>query len=46
MASAPFSWFRPSPLCCRPLSYAAPLRRGDPGHGRHLDRDGDGIGCE
>jgi hypothetical protein len=25
---------------------AAPVRTGDPGFGRHLDRDGDGIGCE
>jgi hypothetical protein len=25
---------------------AAPIRRGDPGYGRHLDGDGDGIGCE
>lgn len=25
---------------------AAPVRRGDPGYGRHLDRDGDGTGCE
>ena len=25
---------------------AAPLRRGDPGYGTHLDRDGDGVGCE
>lgn len=25
---------------------AAPIRRGDPGYGRHLDRDGDGIACE
>ena len=25
---------------------AAPVRRGDPGYGAHLDRDGDGIGCE
>lgn len=24
----------------------APIRRGDPGYGSHLDRDGDGIGCE
>ncbi|MDQ3289241.1 MAG: excalibur calcium-binding domain-containing protein [Pseudomonadota bacterium] len=24
----------------------APVRRGDPGYGRHLDRDNDGIGCE
>jgi hypothetical protein len=25
---------------------ADPIRRGDPGYARHLDRDGDGIGCE
>lgn len=25
---------------------AAPLRRGDPGYGPHLDRDNDGIACE
>lgn len=25
---------------------AAPVRMGDPGYGRHLDRDGDGVGCE
>ncbi|MGW6570019.1 excalibur calcium-binding domain-containing protein [Streptomyces sp. NPDC054975] len=25
---------------------ADPIRRGDPGYGRHLDRDGDGVGCE
>ncbi|MFI6697833.1 excalibur calcium-binding domain-containing protein [Streptomyces sp. NPDC050509] len=25
---------------------AAPVRTGDPGYGRHLDRDGDGVGCE
>lgn len=25
---------------------AAPVRRGDPGYGQHLDRDGDGIGSE
>ena len=24
----------------------APIRRGDPGYGRHLDRDDDGVGCE
>ncbi|MCP9945711.1 excalibur calcium-binding domain-containing protein [Streptomyces somaliensis] len=22
------------------------MHRGDPGYGRHLDRDGDGVGCE
>ena len=25
---------------------AAPVREGDRGYGRHLDRDGDGVGCE
>ncbi|WP_083362579.1 excalibur calcium-binding domain-containing protein [Microterricola viridarii] len=25
---------------------AAPIRAGDPGYGSHLDRDGDGVGCE
>src|SRR6188768_786958 len=25
---------------------AAPVRRGDPGYGSHLDRDQDGVGCE
>ena len=25
---------------------AAPVHRGDPGYGRHLDGDGDGAGCE
>ncbi|MEU6630808.1 excalibur calcium-binding domain-containing protein [Streptomyces parvus] len=25
---------------------AAPIRSGQPGYGRHLDRDGDGVGCE
>lgn len=25
---------------------AAPVRAGDYGYGRHLDRDGDGVGCE
>lgn len=25
---------------------AAPIRRGEPGYGPHLDRDGDGIACE
>jgi len=27
------------------LAGAAPIRRGDPGYARHLDRDGDGVGC-
>lgn len=25
---------------------AAPVRRGEPGYASHLDRDGDGVGCE
>lgn len=25
---------------------AAPVRVGQPGYGKHLDRDGDGVGCE
>ena len=25
---------------------AAPVYRGQPGYGTHLDRDGDGVGCE
>ena len=25
---------------------AAPVYRGSPGYGRHLDRDNDGVGCE
>lgn len=25
---------------------AAPVRRGQPGYGTPLDRDGDGVGCE
>ena len=25
---------------------AAPVRRGQPGYGTHLDRDGVGVGCE
>ncbi|MFJ6024240.1 excalibur calcium-binding domain-containing protein [Brevundimonas sp. NPDC092305] len=49
---------RPQPLLTRPRSEAfancsearaagaAPVRRGDPGYGPHLDRDRDGVGCE
>ncbi|WP_437027693.1 excalibur calcium-binding domain-containing protein [Streptomyces sp. enrichment culture] len=25
---------------------AAPVHAGEPGYGSHLDRDGDGVGCE
>jgi Excalibur calcium-binding domain len=24
----------------------APLRRGEPGYGEHMDGDGDGVACE
>ncbi|MFD0120434.1 excalibur calcium-binding domain-containing protein [Streptomyces virginiae] len=27
-------------------AHAAPVRRGDPGYGHHLDRDGAGVACE
>ncbi|MEH7526372.1 excalibur calcium-binding domain-containing protein, partial [Bacillus sp. JJ1503] len=25
---------------------AAPIYKGEPGYAKHLDRDGDGIGCD
>jgi hypothetical protein len=25
---------------------ATPVRKGDPGYGRHLDLDGDGVACD
>lgn len=28
------------------IAGAAPVRQGDPGYSRRLDRDGDGVGCE
>ncbi|MFE7356469.1 excalibur calcium-binding domain-containing protein [Streptomyces sp. NPDC057543] len=30
----------------RPRSRRRPIHTGEPGYGRRLDRDGDGIGCE
>jgi len=27
-------------------SQATPIRQGEPGYGRHLDRDGDGVACD
>ncbi|MFN3311245.1 MAG: excalibur calcium-binding domain-containing protein [Thermomonas sp.] len=44
----------PQPPAARPFrncaearaAGAAPVRRGDPGYGPHLDRDNDGVGCE
>jgi hypothetical protein len=50
------STFAPAPTPARGRAFAnctearaagaAPVRRGDPGYGPHLDRDGDGVGCE
>ncbi|MCX4774188.1 excalibur calcium-binding domain-containing protein [Streptomyces sp. NBC_01260] len=27
-------------------SLGGPIHAGEPGYGRHLDRDGDGVACE
>ncbi|MEG3085641.1 excalibur calcium-binding domain-containing protein [Sphingomonas sp. PB2P12] len=32
--------------CAAARAASAALVRGDAGYGRHLDRDGDGVGCE
>lgn len=38
---------RPFPNCTAARQAgAAPVRAGEPGYARHLDRDGDGFGCE
>lgn len=44
---------RPAPAAktypnCRAVwnDLGGPIRRGDAGYGSHLDRDGDGVGCE
>ena len=35
------------PICAAARAAgAAPVRRGQPGYGTHLDRDADGVGCE
>jgi hypothetical protein len=40
-------WSRPFANCAEARAAgAAPVRRGDPGYSPHLDRDGDGVGCE
>lgn len=39
--------FAPYPNCdAARAARAAPVRLGEPGYGPHLDRDGDGVGCE
>ena len=38
-------WSYPNCAAARAAG-AAPVRAGQPGYGSHLDRDGDGIGCE
>ncbi|WP_308457286.1 excalibur calcium-binding domain-containing protein [Microbacterium sp. Ru50] len=45
VAQAPASVYYDNCTAAR-YAGAAPVRAGDPGYGRHLDRDGDGIGCE
>ncbi len=37
---------QPLPVGAAPPLGAAPVRQGQPGYAAHLDRDGDGIGCE
>jgi hypothetical protein len=32
--------------CADARAQGAAVRRGDPGYGRHLDRDRDGVGCD
>jgi len=54
--NAPRTASAPSPTGRGPVEYAncdaaraagaAPVRRGQPGYAAHLDRDGDGIGCD
>lgn len=47
LRSQPPSSGRAYPNCSEARAAgAAPVRQGDPGYGRHLDRDGDGVGCE
>ncbi|MET3528086.1 MULTISPECIES: excalibur calcium-binding domain-containing protein [Phenylobacterium] len=44
-ASAPAQRAYPNCAAARAAG-AAPVRRGEPGYGPHLDRDNDGVGCE
>ncbi len=44
-SAAPHSTYYPNCDAVRAAG-AAPLRRGDPGYSRSLDRDGDGVACE
>lgn len=44
-APAPASAYYPNCSAARAAG-AAPVRIGQPGYGSHLDRDGDGVGCE
>lgn len=34
------------PVLIEPRIVTSNLRRGQPGYGKHLDRDGDGVACE
>ena len=50
--AAPAKAKQPKPTAAYPncaaarAAGAAPVRRGQPGYGPHLDKDGDGVGCE
>lgn len=45
--SSDFAGARPFKNCDEARSHGAdPVHEGDPGFGPHLDRDGDGVGCE
>ncbi len=47
LAPGPAGRSRPFANCAEARAAgAAPVRRGEPGYGPHLDRDNDGIGCE
>lgn len=43
--TADSNWSYPNCAAARAAG-AAPINIGEPGYGPHLDRDGDGIGCE
>jgi len=47
LAPGPAGSNRPFANCAEARAAgAAPVRRGEPGYGPHLDRDNDGVGCE
>lgn len=44
-AASTSGWSYPNCTAARAAG-AAPIRRGEPGYGPHLDRDDDGVACE